>query len=166
MPTKEEFKNKIKEMKIKMKEEIIAFFQTQIRELFVKHENLENFSWTQYTDYFNDGDTCHFHTRFDERMKINGISYDDYCGETWETSKEIEKYTKADPLGNTPIIKALQEKLAVQQTKEDAVKVIYNDICSVLNVLDDVDYYDMFGDHVKVTVEKDGITTEEYTRHD
>jgi hypothetical protein len=55
----------------------------QAAELFEKFPDLESFAWTQYTDYFNDGDTCRFHVHSDMYyLDINGergegAAYDD-----------------------------------------------------------------------------------------
>lgn len=46
-------------------------FNTLAQELFDKHPDLKQFSWEQYTPYFNDGDVCSFGVYADEPL-ING----------------------------------------------------------------------------------------------
>lgn len=49
-------------------------FKEMAKEIFDKYPNMESFSWQEYTDYFNDGDTCHFHVHADaESITINGL---------------------------------------------------------------------------------------------
>lgn len=42
-----------------------AAFSAMARELFEKIPLIKSFSWTQYTPYFNDGDTCEFSANTD-----------------------------------------------------------------------------------------------------
>lgn len=42
-------------------------FEEQARELFQRIPEIEEFSWTQYTPYFNDGDECIFGVGSDAR---------------------------------------------------------------------------------------------------
>src|SRR5690349_518497 len=64
MENKEEYEQLVKEreeLSARIKEVSGKIFQSQTKELFDKFPKLESFSFTQYTDYFNDGDTCYFH---------------------------------------------------------------------------------------------------------
>lgn len=46
--------------KKKMTETVTAAINPMFDSFFEKYPTLESFSWTQYTPYFNDGDTCQF----------------------------------------------------------------------------------------------------------
>lgn len=92
------------------------------QELFAKHPELETISWTQYTPYFMDGDTCYFSANT-EYAEINGeeIEWDD------DKKNQMEK-----------------------------------DVEDFLDTLDHDTLEDLFGDHVKVTITKDGVNVEDY----
>lgn len=50
----------IEDVKKPLIEEIRKNFPSYFKELFEENPNVENFGWSQYTPYFNDGDTCEF----------------------------------------------------------------------------------------------------------
>jgi len=54
------------------------------KEIFKKHPELESFSWTQYTPYFNDGDECVFNAHTDY-ISINS-------SEDEESSYELRQF--------------------------------------------------------------------------
>jgi flagellin-like hook-associated protein FlgL len=59
----EELKKKKEEIsKIKKEVEVIAkeAFFSGVKDLFKNHEDLAGIKWSQYTPYFNDGDSCEF----------------------------------------------------------------------------------------------------------
>ena len=66
----------------------------------------ESMTWVQYTDYFNDGDTCHFHVRADSYcMDFNGVNGDELEEENpalfhilFEQVKERNYYTSRPEL--------------------------------------------------------------------
>jgi len=80
------YKEKLEELKLRQKElseldqKIIDYssdiFDIFISEIFKKYP-IESFGWSQYTPYFNDGDTCAFSSNTDY-LKIN----DDYVEES------------------------------------------------------------------------------------
>jgi hypothetical protein len=64
----------------------------------LKDLDIESFSWTQYTPYFNDGDVCVFRVNYDY-PKINGESAGDYYKQPeYEVKRELERNV-ADFLG-------------------------------------------------------------------
>lgn len=117
-------------------------------ELFDKYPELQSFSWTQYTPYFNDGDVCEFGVNFAYGLKsliIGGKQYGDDDGED-ENGNEIPhaEYGSEDWKSKKPIEQA---------------------VIDFLKQIDEEFYKDLFGDHAVVTVKADGVTTEEY-EHD
>lgn len=56
-----------------LKEHCLVIIQECIDEIFASNSNIESIGWTQYTPYFNDGDTCHFSVHTDN-IVINGRS--------------------------------------------------------------------------------------------
>ena len=116
-------------------------------EIFAKHPLLVSFEWKQYTDYFNDGDTCTFSVRSDWGMNYEFGDPDEpvlledfegmtYCENEW----------------------ALDNREAVAAATEAAVELI--------NSFDEDDLEELFGDHVCVTVNKDGVEVSDYSDHE
>lgn len=55
-----------------------AVFNKAVQSIFVTYPEIEKFSWTQYTPYFNDGDICAFTAYIDgDYLYINGKDYYD-----------------------------------------------------------------------------------------
>ncbi len=65
-----ELQSKIDALKEEIKTESEAAFKEESKNFFEKYPNIESFSWTQYTPYFNDGNECVFSVNTD--AKING----------------------------------------------------------------------------------------------
>lgn len=125
-------------------------FPALLAPLLSQSKRIESIGWRQYTPYFNDGDECIFGVHNDD-LTINGI--DDYDGDENEIAFIKEKIWNGDNwVVNTNLDKPEFELL--QQIEK------------VLRSIPDDFYKDLFGDHVRVTVYKDGrIETEEY-EHD
>jgi len=75
------------EMQRKFQEQAQALFKEITKEFFDKNPGITGVVWTQYTPYFNDGDTCEFrvgdptftNAPIDE---LSSISYGEYYGDT------------------------------------------------------------------------------------
>lgn len=142
----EEFKEKRKSLVKELQTE----FPTLLVPLLEQSKKIESIGRRQYTPYFNDGDECVFGVRNDD-LTINGVSdYDDddskidfikervWDGKNWVNNEDIDRY-------EFDLLKQI----------EGVLKSVPEDF-----------YKDLFGDHVIVTVFKDGrIETEEY-EHD
>lgn len=115
-----------------MREEGKELLFSTLQELFEKNENLKKIAWTQYTPWFNDGDTCEFHAHIDY-PDVNDWQEGDY----YEGDEEEDETTKPSD-------------------------ELYKEIVSLLNILDEDDYKEIFGDHVKVTITKEGYEVEGY----
>lgn len=124
----------------KLKEQAQDVFNETAKEIFEKHPKLHAFGWTQYTPYFNDGDTCEFGVNKDVHICFNGKEFEDVSNWTFESENKWAKEAKAE-----------------QGLKEAAA-----DISELMEALDDEDFKQMFGDHMEVTVTKEGAKTEEY----
>ena len=157
----------IEEVKIKQKE--IALLKKELhkkseeaflagaKEIFKSFPELESVSWSQYTPYFNDGDTCRFSANTDY-LSVNGEYADDNDTlnptiitnyGTW--NREKRKYEGRVEEPNPKFDKKLSEGV-------DAMS-------DFLGVFDNDFYYEQFGDHVKVTITSQGVDTEDY-EHD
>lgn len=127
-----------------------AEFPSLLLPLFSQSKRIESIGWRQYTPYFNDGDECIFGVHNDD-LTINGI--DDYDGDENEIAFIKEKIWNGD-------------KWVVNTNLDKPEFDLLQQIEKVLRSIPDDFYKDLFGDHVKVTVYKDGrIETEEY-EHD
>lgn len=130
-------KKQMAEFKEKMKQDGKQFFSDQSKELFEKHPTLVKFGWTQYTPYFNDGDTCYFSASLDyPKFLLVGMNEELYDEEPYYSKDEI--------------------------TDES---IVWNGIREFLSQFDDSDVELLFGDHCEVIVTKDGVEVEEY-EHD
>jgi hypothetical protein len=121
-----------------------AMFTDVAKELFEKHSVLESFEWTQYTPYFNDGSECTFSAYVDD-PRINGLGY--YSGNCQETFwKQVDgKYQ------NVP-----------NPNYDPKMSVARKDVTEFLQNIDEAVLRDMFGDHVQVTVTRNGVEVNEY----
>lgn len=129
------FLQKVEEFK-RMREKLVNDVRVEFPSLIMPFMNMsdriQSISWTQYTPYFADGDTCKFSTNY-SYLDINDV-YD-------ETLFDEENWSEADK----GVIKSLK----------DAMRVIPDEI-----------YKDIFGDHAKITVSKDGTIRVESHDHD
>ena len=56
-----------------LKTHCLVVIQECVNEIFASNSSIKTIGWTQYTPYFNDGDTCHFSVHTDNII-INDIS--------------------------------------------------------------------------------------------
>jgi hypothetical protein len=125
------FKEQYESARKTMMELSLVAFKEFTKDIFDKFPDVESFGWNEYTDYYNDGDTCEFHAHadYEEGIYINGESgYD----EEYENFKEAR-----------------------------------SEIIEMMSNFDDDILYDLYGDHCKVTIHRDGkAVIEKYTDHD
>lgn len=137
------FKNK----RAELVKELQRDFPNLLAPLFSESKRIESIGWRQYTPYFNDGDECVFGVHNDD-LTINGI--DEYDG----NEKDIEFIRERIWNGSNWV-----KNPEIDKHEFDLLKQIEN----VLKSVPDDFYKDLFGDHVRVTIHKDGrIETEEY----
>ena len=129
-------KVEIAERQRQMQEEIRGVFSASIKELFVKHPWLKSIQWTQYTPYFNDGDTCEFSSN----------AAGDYCDFGLNDENAWGDYDGDD----------------AESARPSNYDEIRKDVRSFLGVFEDADYFALFGDHAVVTVTSEGATVEQY----
>jgi len=166
--------DKLEKQAVKESEKLIS---KGFKEIFKKHPDLQSFSWTQYTPYFNDGDECTFSANT-ESIYINDEEEEDsvYGAEQFlekllhptkainQLKKRIEEYKK-DKYDYSWLESEIQR---IQNGSVDEARHRLNllkDIEQILSNIDNDCYRSMFGDHVRVTVTKDGWSTESY-EHD
>jgi hypothetical protein len=115
-----------------------------LKEIFAAHPSLQTIGWTQYTPYFNDGDTCEFGVHADAySLRLNGNS-PDYGDD------ELE-----DEDGNP-----------LPALTEDEDEAIREEVAVFIGMFDDDDLKANYGDHVKVTIKRDGTSDTDDFEHD
>ena len=119
-----------------MKEEMSKQFQNELKsifkEVFETYPNVKKMAWTQYTPYFDDGETCIF--------SVHEIYV---CDETCDPEDNLYDWldiSLGDDKNKYPMITEINNMLSQSE-----------DILLLL-----------FGDHVKITVSPKGIDVEEY----
>lgn len=91
MSSLDEYKKKVQELskaRDEMTKQLAGEFTSLFKEFFEKNPDIKSFGWTQYTPYFNDGDTCTF----------SANTYDLYLNE--ERSDEIGYKEVVTRVGN------------------------------------------------------------------
>lgn len=131
----ENAKAQMKEFQEKMKTDGKQFFLNISKEVFEQNPTLVKFGWRQYTPYYNDGDECVFRASFDYPNIL-------LEGQDEDLYEEETWYTE-----------------------KDAEFPVWNNVKTFLSQFDDNDVQLLFGDHVQVSVTKDGVEVEEYS-HD
>lgn len=133
----------LKEKREAYKEELAAEANKIVCEVFDAFfekagEKVEAVRWTQYTPYFNDGDTCTFNV-YDACFKF----------------KEGDEEAGEDGDGFVDAYGDDFEKLA------KGVKTVINELQAFLGENEDL-LEAAFGDHALITATKDGIENDEY----
>lgn len=169
------------------------YFREASKQLFDAYPKLESFTWAQYTPYFNDGDECVFGVDTDSySIGINGSrpyeddedsdeddddgAYYSYTGDRTYGEKEKKHtwyktvYGERVLVSETPYKQYKQESTTVEVAPEEVPwkRRAREDISRTLDGLakeNEGFFKDTFGDHVKVTITRDGYETEEY-EHD
>lgn len=160
-------------------------FPTMFTELFAQAPKLKSVSWTQYTPYFNDGDTCEFSAHTDD-LYVNGSNSnyddDDYDEDdedaisinptlyiTLSTPEEVRINKElCEQTGRSWYAKAgIGDSGLAPNPKYDAdADRAVDAIAEVLSQIPDDFLLELFGDHTKVTINSNGtIETEDY-EHD
>ena len=132
-------------------------FDSFCKEIFEKHPKVESFGWSQYTPYFNDGDTCTFSANTDY-ISINGEHVDD---SKWVNEKNVIDWG------------TWNRDLRIYEGRVEVPNLDYNselvkgadEIVEFLSNFDNDFYITRFGDHAEITVSKDGVDVDEY-EHD
>lgn len=164
------------------KKTLLAELQTEFPGMFVsifeQAPTLKSFGWTQYTPYFNDGDTCEFGVHYDYPW-INGANSD--YNEESDISIKIYDYKVLQTEEDVRINNEVAEKAGYSWYKGKSIGengLCYNplydepaanaveQIKEVLKSIPEDFFKDLFGDHTQVTIYSDGsIACDDYN-HD
>ena len=165
-----EANERIKELKKQVQKELQAEFNGALTELFDAYPFVTSLSFTAYTPHFNDGDSCEYSVNH-EYCDFNGFDEDDDEQEgenvdilklSRETIYVEEPNPEYDPRGSmwgNPKTKWVTKP---NPDFNPLYKEAVNAFREALAVVDDANWKDMVGDHVKVTITRNGIETDEY----
>ena len=159
-----EFTEKIKELRkkrsdiSKLNSELIQFssgiFEEFYKYIFDKYSKLESFGWTQYTPYFNDGDSCVFSAQ---------VGYISINGDFVEESNWINPNTVLD-WGTWNSEKKVYEGRVecINEDYDGDLVEVHDEIVDFLGNFDDDFYMRKFGDHAEVMVTRSGVDISDY----
>lgn len=162
----EDAKSELERAQKALIEKIKPQFITLFMPAFNKHPKLEAFRWRQYTPYFSDGDPCVFSVHDiaikHEDLKGEGSdgflwgipAVDIFTVGSWGYDREWTAEARAEALKNFGSQEAYLDLANDMQTISDAFHKLPKEIME-----------DMFGDHMEITVTREGIEVEEYS-HD
>jgi len=134
-----EIHKKMAEMREQLKTIGEKLFKEGAQDFFDAFPEAGSFSWTQYTPYFNDGDECVFsvHDYFDVTNTNGDLLWEDLDAWGAEYSRKQGK----------------------ELTREQEASEV---LSTLVGGIDDDTMKALFGDHVRVTVTREGIDIEEY----
>lgn len=129
-------------------------FQPILLQVFNEVPKITHIKWTQYTPYFNDGETCEFSVRSPEF----------FTDEMWKEYEE-DDYAEGFNFWHWNNDKFHPDSSTVKYILEaglslDDAKLLFEVSSLIKNNKDFMQ--ELFGDHVQITVDKDGITVDEY----
>jgi hypothetical protein len=161
------FEQKLKELKEKqskisdIKKEVVdlssSIFEDFYKYIFEKYPKLESFGWSQYTPYFNDGDTCIFSVNTDY-ISINDEYVDDA---DWSSKVNIISWGTWNRE-----LRVYEGKVEEPNPKYDnELSSASSEISNFLGGFDNDFYLTKFGDHAEITVTKNGVDISDY-EHD
>jgi len=154
------------ELRRQFQERAQELFKSITKEFFEKNPGITGVVWTQYTPYFNDGETCEFSVNdctftnapIDE---LDNISWGDYDGDTegvWAT-ENVAHVLSTDREYYKEMRELIMSKGGVDP---ESCKLFSDAICS--SEMEDV-MLAMFGDHVKVIATRTGFDVDDFS-HD
>ena len=149
------------ELQRKFQEQAQTLFKDITKEFFAKNPGVTAIVWTQYTPYFNDGDTCEFRVNdptFTNAPDPENIRWEDYEGEeenVW-TATNIGYVLQSDREWYADTKRLIREQGGVDV---ESCNMMARAICS--SEMEDV-MLAMFGDHSKIVATRDGFEVEEY----
>lgn len=154
LAAQQEIISKMETLRSELKTTGEKLFKEGSQELFDLFPQLEAFSWTQYTPYFMDGDPCEFSANTNYlNVKLNEggpIPEDEDEAQEWEYDGNIPWELTAKPDG--PYFREPTDD------SEVAMLAVYR----LTNSIDEDTLRDLFGDHVRVVVSREGIDVEDY----
>lgn len=171
----------IKEIKANLKKKAKENFNALAKEIFEEFPVVEQFSWTQYTPYWCDGDICEFEANV-ESLSINKDDDEDEDEDDGfmlseaakATASDIAKWrTEAANYEDDSYGNYLRKKIELAENKDKAKTLLkaQQGIATILKKLKNTSFEEfdifeqLFGDHCRVTVNRKGVKISSY-EHD
>lgn len=163
-----DFKNNLKEVRDNidaLKNELLTaprekFKKMADEQLFNKYDELKNFSWAQYTPYFNDGEDCEFKVNL-YSLAINGFNEDNYDEDEDEVFGVIEG-VNIMMMAQKNIWSYSESKRIENPDYDVKYSKIVNDVTNFISSFDEDDLKFLFGDHVEIRLTNEKITIDKY----
>lgn len=151
------------ELQRKFQEQAQGMFKEITKEFFDKNPGITGVVWTQYTPYFNDGDTCEFSVHeptftnapLDE---LHEVRWGEYEGETegvWACERVDHVLTS-----DREWYKETAETIRAAGGVDPASCALFSTAINSSEM--ETVMQAMFGDHVKVIATREGFEVEEY----
>ena len=148
---KEELK-KFQEKKKELTEQLRSEFPNLIKPLLDKSELIETLSFTGYIPYFNDGDECTYSVNLD--LEVNEESGNNF--KDWRAKYYLQDLAE----GKSEI--RYQKEIESEDINLEENKIII-EIEKLLETIPEEFYKELFGEHAKIIIYKNGeIKVEEY----
>ena len=153
---------KLLEKRAELSKELSNSFHGLFQEFFKNYPEIAYVTWTQYTPYFNDGDECTFsiHERHYPLTKLV-----ENQGEDRPIGYDAEEYalvTSTYYTSKPGFIDNNQIKSGISDERASEIKLGMRNLEEVLSEIPQEVYKDVFGDHVSVLVDREGVHTDEY----
>jgi len=147
-----EFEQQLKELQKKYSAIISEKLTEILKSYFDTDTECAKITWTQYTPFFNDGEECIFSVNEPNFFSIN-FNEEEYNG-YYEGDLYATNSYRDDRVYDYAI-KTYRPATAMEMQRGKLSKLLQSSgVQSVLKLT--------FGDHAKVTVTREGITSEEY----
>lgn len=146
--------SQLNEIKIEISKISDNLFDEFREYIFDKYPLLNSFGWTQYTPYFNDGETCVFYANIDYLI-IN----DEYAEDSnWFYNMNVIDWGKWNPITKSYHGRIEEPNEKYNQILFDA----HDEIVSFLSNFDNDFFLNKFGDHAEIIVTKSGTDISDY----
>lgn len=139
-----------RELQAKFQKTAQALFKETTKEFFDKNPNVTAIVWTQYTPYFNDGDTCVFSVNeptFTNAPDPHNVRWGEYDGDE-ETAADGSEIFAWEGWGECP------QNLNRSMCDAFSRMIQSSEMEDVMEA--------MFGDHVKVVATREGFDVDDY----
>ena len=139
-----------RELQAKFQKTAQALFKETTKEFFDKNPNVTAIVWTQYTPFFNDGDTCEFSVNeptFTNAPDPENVRWGEYEGDE-EVAADGSKIFTWEGWGQCP------DNLNKDMCNAFSRMIQSSEMEDVMKA--------MFDDHVKVVATREGFDVEDY----
>jgi hypothetical protein len=137
-------RTRVEELNKQIREESQSLLNLEFTKVFEKYPKLLNFSWSQYTPYFNDGEECIFHVNTDSLIPdFTDESAEDH---DYEYAKKDSEYVTINGKWQSRELEVSDEKKLNNEA--------FDNLYEIVSAIDDQTMKVIYGDHVRVTISK------------